>query len=404
MDPSASEPFDIAIVGAGPVGLLLANLLGANGLGVLLLERRREQPAQSQAIGITPPSLKILAKLGLQEVFIQHGVAVRDCHLHGESGHLGCVSFRDIPDEHRFILSLPQTHTVALLHKKLGDFANITLREGVEVTDVWQCDPYCLISYTDGKPQTVKARYVIACDGSRSPVRESLAIRTTSRSYPVHFVMGDFVDRTSLKHEAHLYFTAQGTIESFPLPGGLRRWIAQTPKRLDSPAAGLISKLVKLRTGLDLPPEDQLNQSVFSPRRLNCGRYHHGRIILCGDAAHVMSPIGGQGMNTGFADAEFLADVLDTILLDQAQAEPLLAAYHRYRSKAAQTAIGRAGLGMWFGTWTGKPLSVVRDFVIRHLLCRGPVKRHMGPYYAMLTIPYNTIERVPVDALKSQPA
>ena len=94
----------------------------------------------------------------------------------------------------------------------------------------------------------------------------------------------------------------------------------------------------------------------------------------------------------------------DTILLDQAQAEPLLAAYHRYRSKAAQAAIGRAGLGMWFGTWTGKPLSVVRDFVIRHLLCRGPVKRHMGPYYAMLTIPYNTIERVPVDALKSQPA
>ncbi len=404
MNCTALPPFDVAIIGAGPVGLLLASLLGAKGLRVLVLERRTELPAHSQAIGITPPSLKILAKLGLDDEFIRRGVLVRDCHLHGESGHLGCVSFRDIPDEHRFILSLPQTHTVAVLQEKLRDHSTITLRAGVEVTEVRQGDSQCAISFNDGTPRVAQARYVVACDGARSRVREWLKLKSTGRNYGVHFIMGDFVDRTSLKHEAHLYFTAQGTIESFPLPGGLRRWIAQTRERIDCPPAGLLGQLVKKRAGFELPPEDQLNQSSFSPRRLNCERYHDRRVILCGDAAHVMSPIGGQGMNTGFADAEFLANVLDTILLDQSRAEPLLAAYDRYRGKAARTAIHRAGLGMWFGTWTGKPLSVIRDFVIRHLLCRGPIRHHMGPYYAMLTIPYNTIERVPVDALKSQTA
>ncbi|MDB6118253.1 MAG: hypothetical protein JWO08_2034, partial [Verrucomicrobiaceae bacterium] len=394
--------FDIAIVGAGPVGLLLANMLGARGLSVLLIERRTEPPAHSQAIGITPPSLHILAKLGLEQEFVRQGVQVRDCHVHGESGYLGCMTFRNIPDTHRFILSLPQSQTCVLLQQKLAGVPNVTLRSGCEVANLQQQANECDLTFFDGT--CAKASYVVACDGSRSPLRELLRFKSTGRGYPVHFVMGDFIERTSLADEAHLFFKAAGSVESFPLPGGLRRWIVQTPQRFDKVPQGLISEIVRQRTGIELPPEDQTNQSVFTPRRLNCTRYHEGRVILCGDAAHVMSPIGGQGMNTGFADAEFLAGALCAIVRENAAPAPLLAAYNKYRRKAAQTAIQRAGLGMWLGTWTGKGRSMLRDLILRTLLGQPALERFMGPYYAMLTIPYNTLDRVPLPALKSQPA
>lgn len=393
--------FDVAIVGAGPVGLLVACLLGAKGLSVLLLEKRTESPPHSQAIGIMPPSLQILAKLGLDQEFIRQGVQVKDCLVHGESGHLGRVSFRNIPDKHRFILSLPQNQTLALLQRKLADYPSITFRPGCEASNVEQHADHCEFT-TQGRK--ARSSYVIACDGSRSPLRESLGFKHSSHTYGVHFLMGDFADRTGFYDEAHVFFKAEGATETFPLPGGLRRWIIQTPQRLDQAPAGFISEVVTQRTGIELPPETQINESAFSPRRLNCHRYHDRRVILCGDAAHVMSPIGGQGMNTGFADAEFLANALPLIFQAKANPGPLLEAYDRYRRKAAEAAIQRAGLGMWLGTWTGKPLSFLRDFILRHLLCHGPFERFMGPTYAMLTIPYNTLERVPSDTFKPQPA
>jgi 2-polyprenyl-6-methoxyphenol hydroxylase-like FAD-dependent oxidoreductase len=112
-----------------------------------------------------------------------------------------------------------------------------------------------------------------------------------------------------------------------------------------------------------------------------------------------MSPIGGQGMNTGFADAEFLAEVL-------AKPDPLalLPAYNRFRRQAAKTAIFRAEWGMWLGTWHGQMRSVLRDVILKFLLCQGPVARRMGPFYAMLTIPFNTLARVPQASLRPHTA
>lgn len=384
---------DVIIVGGGPVGLLLACLLRKSGLRFRVLEKRTLPITHSAAIGITPPSLHILDKLGLAQEFIDAGVKVRDCFVHGRKAKLGCVSFRDIPDEHRFILSLPQATTIAILQSHLP-FES--MQAGCEVTGITQHADHCVVQTTAGE---LAARFVVACDGARGRVREFIGMSAPIKSYDSHFVMGDFIDRTNFGDAAHLFFTPTGSVESFPLPGGQRRWIVQTDKRFDNPPKALVSYLTHLRTGITVPLSDQVNESVFTPRRFNCDRYYDGRVILCGDAAHGMSPIGGQGMNTGFADAEFLAEVL-------AKPDPLalLPAYNRFRRKAAKTAIFRAEWGMWLGTWRGQMRSVLRDVILKFLLCQGPVARHMGPFYAMLTIPFNTLARVPQAHLRPHTA
>jgi 2-polyprenyl-6-methoxyphenol hydroxylase-like FAD-dependent oxidoreductase/protein-S-isoprenylcysteine O-methyltransferase Ste14 len=390
--PEGPIDHDLAIVGAGPVGLLLAGLAARHGLRVLIVDKRTQAPALSQAIGITPPSLEILARLGLEQDFLRSGVPIRDCRVHGACGQLGMATFRELPGPRRFILSLPQRTTVELLEAAVTAMPGVTLRRGLEVTGLEQDAGSVTLR---GEGFEARSRWLAACDGHRSPVRELLRLRVGSGDYGSHFVMGDFIDRSDLGTEAQLWFTPEGAIESFPLPEGRRRWIAQLDQPAGVPVTGRIPQLVAARAGLTLADADQLNESGFSPRWLAAERYVDGRVILCGDAAHVMSPIGGQGMNTGWADAEFLADALAAIERAGREPAPLLAAYEHCRQRASRAATRRAASGMWLGTRTGKLASRLRDVLLRFLLNR-PVPAHwLARRFAMLTIPCGSVRRLP---------
>lgn len=398
MDELTGRPVDVLVAGAGPTGLLLGNLLGARGLNVLLVEKRASPPVWSMAIGITPPSLRILREIGLDRALVERGVRVRTAVVHGERGRLGRLEFEALPGDYPFILSVPQSETVRLLEENLAAIPSVRLWRGVEVAGLVQRNHEVeahLRSDVAGIPSRVSARFLAACDGHRSDIRGFVNMPARRKDYGVSFLMADFDDRTDLGDEAHLFFRARGPAESFPLPGGRRRWIVMTERLMPDAPAGFIEQQVLDRAGHDLARSRRHGQSPFGVRRLLNRRYVAGRVVFCGDAAHVMSPIGGQGMNTGFADAEFLADALAAVCRGRADPGLAFGRYEHFRRRAFRAAAARAARGMWLGTRTGVVASALRDAFIRHVLLGPPLREALPAYFAMLTIPYGTLARVP---------
>ena len=384
-----SDGRDVVIVGAGPVGLLLANILGAADIRGLLVDRRIGLPSQSRAIGVTPPSLHILEQCGVATALIAAGVRVQDAVVSDGRQLLGTVSFRDLPGPYPFILSVPQRETMRLLELNLLKYPSIAYLPHTEFLGMDRNGGFVKARIRDrvtSMAQSVQTRLVLGCDGHRSAVREACGLHCAHKRYGVAFLMADFDDTSDLGATAHLFFTPQGAIESFPLPGRRRRWVAQVDQGAGQYSYDDIARPVRERTGFDLCISGASKVSWFQPERLCCKPFGGPSVLLCGDAAHVMSPIGGQGMNTGFADAAEAARVV-TDHLNGGNWEDLCAGYSRRRRQAFETAANRAAIGMWIGTRQGM-VGRIRGFFLKHGLLRNPFSRGLPQHFAMLTIPH----------------
>ena len=388
--------YDVVVVGGGPVGLLLAGLLGGQNLHVLLLEKKPQRPEASMAIGVTPPSLRILRRLELDRTFVQRGVRITEALIHGGAGLLGRVGFDTLPGDYPFILAVPQSTTMALLEENLERSARVVFRRGAEVTGIDQDGKSVTVVYReDGEERRATARYLAACDGHRGIIRGLAGMASDAKDYGLNFLMADFEDDSGMGNAAHLFFTATGSVEAFPLPGGRRRWVILTEGFMEDAPEGHLARVVRDRAGVDLTGSTKLFQTPFHVRRSLARSYHRGRVALCGDAAHVMSPIGGQGMNTGFADAEFLAHALVRLCGEGDTAQGVLKDYDRFRRRAFAVASARAARGMWLGTRRGRLVTALRDAAIRRVLLGSPLRNALPSYFAMLTIPFNTLDGVP---------
>jgi len=174
----------------------------------------------------------------------------------------------------------------------------------------------------------------------------------------------------------------------------MRRWIIQVPLQLkpdETNIGATVVEQVNKRIGIGLSVHDAVFESFFRPQRHVAETYVQGRVLLCGDAAHVMSPIGGQGMNTGFADAAYLDKTLSAALEAPGDAPRRFSDYEHIRRRAFNIAASRAARGMWLGTRRGRMCSVLRQGLIGHVLFRPSIRERLARYFAMLTIPGNTL-------------
>jgi len=386
---------DVVIVGAGAVGLLLACLLAQRGLGVIVLERRTSPGVRTRAIGIHPPGLRALDAAGVGAEVRRLGVPIRDGVVTCEGRELGRLAFAADP-----ICSLPQCDTEALLEARLASLAPGALRRGHGLTGLIECGPAgepgppgapgpadipdgCVEVRCDppvaGAP--LRARYVVGADGVRSAVRALAGIGWMARRGSAEYIMGDSDDTTDAPATALLGFEPAGVVESFPLPGGRRRWVAwvrRTPVPL-TPSA--LATVVAARTGASVDLATASEPSAFSARQHLADRFARGRIALAGDAAHEVSPIGGQGMNLGWLDAVRLADDLARALAAGAPGAPF-GGYDRARRNAALRATRQAAFNMAMGAPAAGRRLPARNRLVR-VLAVWPLRTVLASAFTM---------------------
>lgn len=385
MDESSSRP--IAIVGGGPVGLFLACCLQHAGIDCVLLEQRAGPVTHSRSIGIHPVALERFAEIGLARAFTAEGVKVRRGRAYCNRRHVGTLSFDSCPPPYPFILTLPQHRTERLLTRHLQHHADGgTLQRGCRVTGMAQTqDPAGVhISYVNDSEDpatthTLHASLVIGCDGKESMVRRWAAIPAETHAYDDTYIMGDFSDTTAFGSDAAIFLGDEGLIESFPLPGGLRRWVVKTASYLPEVTRADIEVRVARRTGHTLQGAENTMLSSFGVQKQLAHSMSSGRILLAGDAAHVVSPIGGQGMNLGWLDAWELTEMLRRPNSKKLQRKALVS-YSKRRMKAARQAARRAEFNMALGRQTNA-------LWVRRLLLSGllntPLSHVMGRIFTM---------------------
>lgn len=364
---------DVVVVGAGPVGTLLSVELARRGVDVAVLERRADPGGGSRAIGVHSPALAALEASGITERLLGSAVQVSRGEARSGDRTLGVVRFDRLRRRFPFVATLPQSATEAAI----ADGAPPP-RRGATVTRVRREGRSIRVSLDQDEDVTAPIVVVAAGWRARDLVYRRGGVHV--RGYADRYLMADV---TTARDDAVavIAIDGRGVLESFPLPGGRRRYVAWDDGR---PAD---DRGERLRTALRARGEHDAAAQIadatpFEVRRAVAPALRRDGIFVIGDTAHEVSPIGGQGMNLGLLDAATLAPLLATWVRTGTAPEAALTRWERRRVASARTAARLATLN----TTLGRPLAPLPDAVRRgalRLALRPPGALLLAHAYSM---------------------
>jgi len=358
---------DVLVVGAGPTGLAVATLLQRRGLAPLVVDRLPQGENTSRAAVIHAHTLEVLERIGVTERLTTAGLHLAKFSIRDRDRVLTQLSFAQLPSRYPYLLMLPQDRTEAILTEALTE-AGGAVHRGHTVEALTQGpDGVVARLTTPAGPRTVTARYVIGADGMRSVVRGSTGIGFTGTAYEESFVLADVdLHWEHGRDEVKLFFSPAGLVVVAPLPAPDRfRIVATMDEAPEHPGIADIQRLLEARgptTGVGRVAQVHWS-SRFRLHHRVADHYREGRLFLVGDAAHVHSPAGGQGMNTGLVDACVLGDLLADVLGGRRDAASL-DQYEALRRPAAQKVLGLAGRLTHMATMRAAPARAIRNLAL----------------------------------------
>ncbi|NUP78195.1 MAG: NAD(P)-binding protein [Nonomuraea sp.] len=368
---------DVLIVGAGPAGLALAASLARQGVDAVVADRAASGANTSRAAVVHARTLEVLRTIGASEELVSRGIAVPRFTVRDRDRVLLTVAFDKLPTDFPYTLLVPQDITEQVLLDRLRA-AGGTVHRPYEITAVEQDATGVTATTADGR--AIRASYVVGADGMHSTVREHTGISFTGDTYAQSFVLADVrLNRAGAEDEVSLYFDPAGVTVLAPLPGGRHRIVATVDEAPERPDRAAVQALLDARGPRSSPAEvtELVWSSRFRVHHRLADHYRAGRIFLAGDAAHVHSPAGGQGMNTGIQDALNLADKLTAVLRDGAP-ETTLDAYEAERRPIAEEVVAFTHKMTKIATVGSGPLRSLRNTALRALDWIPAVHRTMA--------------------------
>lgn len=378
------------VVGAGPVGLTLAIELTRFGVPVRIIDRAAARTDKSKAVVVWPRTLELLDRAGLAEAFVATGLQVAATSIQEGAEVLARVAFDDLPTPYRFVLTIPQSETERLLEEHLASLG-VTVERGTELLEFTDGEEAvsCVIRGADGATGTARADWLLGCDGARSTIRHGLNLDFVGDTLSQSFVLADVrVEGLPVpENELGIVWSADGPFLSFPMREGRVRVIANVGEEpRHDPTLEEIQAIADRRVP-GVKVSDPVWLSGFSINERMVPRYRVGRVFVAGDAAHIHSPAGGQGMNTGMHDAINLAWKLALVTRGLA-APSLLDSYGPERSAVAHQILSDSGRLTRAGILRNEAAQTLRNFAIHTILGFHGIRDKAAARLSELTIHY----------------
>ncbi|MFF4911013.1 FAD-dependent monooxygenase [Streptomyces sp. NPDC001260] len=325
---------DVVIAGAGPTGLMLACELRLAGVDVVVAERLAERSGESRAGGIHSRTLEVLDQRGILDRFLDEGELQPVGHFSGLY-----LDFDESESRHPYPLMILQS-TIERLLEEWAVELGVRVRRSSEVSGIRQDEEGVTVELgTDQGPATLRARYLVGCDGGRSTVRKLAGIDFPGTEATMTALIGD-VELPDLPEDyVWVRRTPVGDYSAIAFEPGWHRVITSEFDRVDGRDEPVTFERLKeslIRVaGTDFGMRNPRWVSRFNDAARQAARYREGRVLLAGDAAHIHFPAGGQGLNMGVQDAVNLGWKLASVVRGQAP-ETLLDSYHTERHPVAE--------------------------------------------------------------------
>lgn len=314
--PNTATDTDVLIVGAGPVGLFLANECARRGLRWRLVEARASQSEYSKALAIFPRTLEIFDMAGIVAPFLNAANRVTQVAMIAHGRRLARMQFTPEGSPYSFVAMVPQDVTEKLLVEELRRKGGAVEYETAFVSALQHSDSVTVTLDHKGQLRELTVAFVVGCDGARSAVRHLLNLPFTGGEYADSYMLADIETNDALPaDEMQLCPSEFGPAAIFPMSATRRRVVATIDKAEgDAPSLELTRTILKQRCPAELEARSLNWSSYFRIHHRHVAQLRVGRIFVAGDAAHIHSPFGGQGMNTGLHDVWNLVWKLDLFL------------------------------------------------------------------------------------------
>jgi 2-polyprenyl-6-methoxyphenol hydroxylase-like FAD-dependent oxidoreductase len=384
----------VLISGGGPVGLTMANELARYGVAVRIVDTAPQRTDKSKALVLWPRTLELLEHGGYVEPFLKAGYPGHGAQLSDGRNAVATIYLKDIDTRYPYALMIAQSETERVLEECLS-------ARGVEVERSVTMESFtdkgtgieAVLRKADGSRETVQADWLLGCDGAHSTTRHGLGVAFEGSTLDSDWWLAD-IHVTGLEPQdmLHIFWHRDGILAFFPITPGRWRVIGDLGAVTSSdhhadPTLEEIQAMIAHRGTTGIKVADPIWLSAFRINERKVKDYSRGRIFLSGDAAHIHSPAGGQGMNTGMQDAFNLAWKLNLVAKGIARPS-LLDSYSTERSAVGDMVLRNAGKMTEAAVARNPIVQVMRNTIVKFALGFPQISHVMADTLAELNIAY----------------